>query len=81
MISRQILNLMRLPVSPYPHNNERKFFQAGVEGIGPSSGVLETLILPLNYTPKLILSFSLYYQIKVVVQAKGVEPSCRSDGA
>ena len=25
---------------------------AGVEGIEPSSGVLETLILPMNYTPK-----------------------------
>lgn len=24
---------------------------AGVEGIEPSSGVLETLILPMNYTP------------------------------
>ena len=24
----------------------------GVEGIEPSSGVLETLILPMNYTPK-----------------------------
>lgn len=25
---------------------------AGVEGVEPSSGVLETLILPMNYTPK-----------------------------
>ena len=25
--------------------------RAGVEGIEPSSGVLETLILPMNYTP------------------------------
>ena len=27
------------------------FHLAGVEGIEPSSGVLETLILPMNYTP------------------------------
>ena len=27
------------------------FLLAGVEGIEPSSGVLETLILPMNYTP------------------------------
>lgn len=26
-------------------------FITGVEGIEPSSGVLETLILPMNYTP------------------------------
>ena len=26
---------------------------AGVEGVGPSSQVLETRILPLNYTPRL----------------------------
>ncbi len=26
-------------------------FLAGVEGIGPSSMVLETTVLPLNYTP------------------------------
>ena len=31
---------------------------AGVEGIEPSSGVLETLILPMNYTPlKLAMIF------------------------
>ncbi len=29
-----------------------KVFLTGVEGIEPSSGVLETLILPMNYTPK-----------------------------
>ena len=28
------------------------YLMAGVEGIEPSSGVLETLILPMNYTPK-----------------------------
>ena len=28
------------------------FLVAGVEGIEPSSGVLETLILPMNYTPE-----------------------------
>lgn len=28
-----------------------KIIMAGVEGIEPSSGVLETLILPMNYTP------------------------------
>ncbi len=33
---------------------------AGVEGIEPSSGVLETLILPMNYAPK-SLAFLLYY--------------------
>ena len=27
------------------------YLMAGVEGIEPSSGVLETLILPMNYTP------------------------------
>ena len=31
---------------------------AGVEGIEPSSGVLETLILPMNYTPKARLSIA-----------------------
>ena len=28
-----------------------KGYVTGVEGIEPSSGVLETLILPMNYTP------------------------------
>ena len=28
------------------------FNVAGVVGIEPTSGVLETLILPMNYTPK-----------------------------
>ena len=31
---------------------QKDFCLAGVEGIEPSSGVLETLILPMNYTPK-----------------------------
>ena len=31
---------------------------AGVEGIEPSSGVLETLILPMNYTPKHINNYT-----------------------
>ena len=30
---------------------------AGVEGIEPSSGVLETLILPMNYTPTALLFY------------------------
>ena len=31
---------------------------AGVEGVEPSSGVLETLILPMNYTPKHINNYT-----------------------
>ncbi len=31
---------------------------AGVEGIEPSSAVLETDILPLNYTPTIPIVFS-----------------------
>ena len=34
---------------------------AGVEGIEPSSGVLETLILPMNYTPKHINNIIFVY--------------------
>ena len=30
---------------------------AGAEGIEPSSGVLETLILPMNYAPKQIKDY------------------------
>ena len=40
------------------------FSLAGVEGIEPSSGVLETLILPMNYTPILILS---YFTMKFII--------------
>ena len=36
------------------------FFITGALGIEPSSGVLETLILPMNYAPK-SLAFLLYY--------------------
>lgn len=39
-----------------PNKLNLQFFSlAGVEGIEPSSGVLETLILPMNYTPKIFL--------------------------
>ena len=31
--------------------NKYQFFLTGVEGIEPSSAVLETVILPMNYTP------------------------------
>ena len=31
---------------------------AGVEGVEPSSGVLETLILPMNYTPRHINNYT-----------------------
>lgn len=41
----------------------QSFFLAGVEGIEPSSGVLETLILPMNYTPKLLNAFLFYYNL------------------
>ena len=34
------------------------YFLAGVEGVEPSSGVLETLILPMNYTPKHINNYN-----------------------
>ncbi len=33
---------------------------AGVEGIEPSSGVLETLILPMNYTPMMLIKCSIF---------------------
>ncbi len=36
----------------YSDNRHAKFgFLTGVPGIEPGSGVLETLILPMNYTP------------------------------
>lgn len=36
---------------------------AGVLGIEPSSGVLETLILPMNYTPiTLFIILYMYYK-------------------
>ncbi len=34
---------------------------AGVEGIEPSSGVLETLILPMNYTPIFVINFTINF--------------------
>ncbi len=40
------------------------FHMAGVEGFEPSSTVLETAALPLNYTP-----------IKKMVRVTGVEPA------
>lgn len=36
-------------------------FLAGALGIEPSSGVLETLILPMNYTPISVI----YYTLKI----------------
>ncbi len=58
------------PISPllYKQKVPRKgesFIYAGVEGIGPSSQVLETRILPLNYTPK-------YSRILAEMEAKRV---------
>ena len=35
---------------------------AGAEGIEPSSGVLETLILPMNYAPTLVLTLLIIAQ-------------------
>ncbi len=37
---------------------------AGVLGIEPSSGVLETLILPMNYTPKHLQELLYYITLK-----------------
>ena len=45
-------------------NRFTKFAMAGVEGFEPSSTVLETAALPLNYTP-----------IKKMVRVTGVEPA------
>ena len=42
-------------------------FLAGVEGIEPSPAVLETDILPLNYTPKSI-TFYLYKIIDISIK-------------
>lgn len=39
---------------------------AGVVGIEPTSKVLETFVLPLNYTPKSILR-QMYFIIKIGV--------------
>ena len=42
---------------------------AGVLGIEPSSGVLETLILPMNYTPMtLFIILYIYYKLQVKIK-------------
>ncbi len=35
---------------------------AGVVGVEPTSGVLETLILPMNYTPINLFTMIIYYK-------------------
>ena len=47
-----------LSISHLPKIDNKKINLAGVVGVEPTSGVLETLILPMNYTP-----FKIYFYI------------------
>ena len=52
-------------VFPFFHKKRRNylfnsFFLAGAVGIEPTSGVLETLILPMNYAPKCLSALDIY---------------------
>ena len=46
---------------------------AGVAGVEPTSAVLETVILPLNYTPKQINYIIFFYNIQYfIMQNKNI---------
>ena len=45
------LHITENSLHPHMIGLQAIFIITGVEGIEPSSGVLETLILPMNYTP------------------------------